>query len=123
MIFEKQITDYHCVPACLRMLIPEAAELFTQEEIGYMINTNKDGTYIPDTKYFLKLFGYKLKKCSRKESQIIDYTDEDNEHHWSIVFKPFYSNWLCLYEPFDAKMVYIYEPYFEIHDFYKLEKI
>lgn len=82
--YEPQVSDSHCVPACLSMLLPQLT--LTQEEIGDMVNTDKDGTYIEDVQQFLEMFGYKLSGLFNvgQYPRIIDYVDFDGEDHWII---------------------------------------
>lgn len=120
--FEKQTSDHHCVPAVLRALVP-GADIFTQEEIGYMVNTNVEGTLVKDTRPFLRMMGYRLKKTTPKWMEggiIVDYKHDDGDDHWAIVSLGGYSNHL-VFDPFtgyhtaiDAKRAYAY---------YKLDEI
>ncbi len=92
--YEPQVSDHHCVPACLSMLLPQLT--LTQEEIGDMVNTDKGGTYIEDVQQFLEMFGYKLSGLFNlgRYPRIIDYVDSDGEGHWVIdtgklIFDPY----------------------------------
>lgn len=120
--FEKQITDYHCVPAVLRMLVP-GAKVFTQEEIGYMVNTTEKGTDVNDVRPFLKMMGYRLCKAYVKwmaEGIIIDYKHKDGDDHWGIIVMGGIDSHI-VYDPYKGHMTGVKTN--RVNNYYKLEEL
>lgn len=114
MKFEKQIDDAHCIPACLKMILGDDCP-FTQEEIGFMCKTTRNGTYVEDTVSFLEMMGYRLIKYKNLQGPLIYDIFDGKDDHWLVLYKGF------AYDPYNGIMRCSYiEP---VNEVYVLERI
>jgi ABC-type bacteriocin/lantibiotic exporter with double-glycine peptidase domain len=119
MKYEKQKTDYNCVPASLRMMLSyyDLGDIFTQKEISYMVDTDKDGTIYKNCKHFLDILGFRMHNINFKKARkmaangdpfLISYDTSNSQSHCSVVVgyddkKDMY----ILYDPWYGKNIKI----------------
>lgn len=69
MKYERQTTDYNCVPATFRMLLSNLGIKFlSQEDLSGFFKTSETGTYYSNCKPLLKCLGLKMKTIPKKEA-------------------------------------------------------
>jgi hypothetical protein len=125
MKFIKQISEYHCVPAVLQGLLYDECP-FTQEEIGFMIDTTEEGTYVENVHHFLLLMGYKLRVARPdlyvmlEPCAIVDYIDSSGDDHWGIL-KLLTKRFAIVYDPYTDTRTFINRK--KINKLYRLEKL
>jgi ABC-type bacteriocin/lantibiotic exporter with double-glycine peptidase domain len=115
--YEKQITDYHCGPAALRMLLRSYyGDCLDQETLGYFCNTRETGTNVKDINKFLSGMRLKLKTISQKKAKRMLKSDMP-------VMTAFYSSFVTCHfavattleevvGTLEHDMIYLNDPYF-----------
>lgn len=121
MKFEKQIDDAHCIPACLKMILGDDCP-FTQEEIGFMCKTTRNGTYVEDTVPFLEMLGYKLVEYKKAKTiprvRIMDGFDGEDDH-WSLIMNV--KQGYAIFNPYCGFKLNVFPE--KIYEIYVLERI
>ena len=116
MKYEKQRTEYNCVPATLRMYLKhmQVPDVPTQKQLAKELKTDILGTEIKDVRDYLDTLGLKLIKLEKEKAEnflktkhlILDYWDCQDSEHWSIGLRLERSG------PFNSKCIIMNDPYY-----------